>query len=87
MEGDPEQAILAAANFGRDADTIATMVGGLCGALRGNSSLPERWRQQIDSVVQVRYHGFTAQLAATVTRRAEIAGQYSSTLAALGTGS
>ncbi len=41
--GDPRQAILYGANFGRDADTIASMAGALCGALRGASALPAEW--------------------------------------------
>ncbi|ANY84096.1 hypothetical protein BB934_38230 (plasmid) [Microvirga ossetica] len=34
-EGDPEQAIIFGANFGRDTDTIACMAGYICGAWRG----------------------------------------------------
>lgn len=33
--GDPWQAVVFGANFGRDADTIACMAGGICGALSG----------------------------------------------------
>src|SRR5579862_3139613 len=76
MEGDPERAILHAANFGRDADTLATMVGGLCGAFRGASGLPERWREQVVPEVQTRYRQLTAQLTALIQRRAEAAEQY-----------
>ncbi|MCW3055766.1 MAG: hypothetical protein JWN14_4936 [Chthonomonadales bacterium] len=83
MEGDPEKAILRAANFGRDADTIATMVGGLCGAFRGASSLPEAWQQQVLPEVQARYHHFTAQLAALVRQRAESAVEHALTIEAL----
>jgi ADP-ribosylglycohydrolase len=83
MHGDPEQAILRAANFGRDADTIATMVGGLCGALHGASGLPEQWQQQVVPEVQARYRQFAAQLAALVRQRAETAAQYASAIAAM----
>jgi ADP-ribosylglycohydrolase len=34
-EGDPSQATVLGANFGRDCDTIACMAGGICGALQG----------------------------------------------------
>ncbi|MGF7161174.1 ADP-ribosylglycohydrolase [Rhodoligotrophos appendicifer] len=34
-KGDPWQAVMLAANFGRDADTIGCMVGGICGAVWG----------------------------------------------------
>jgi ADP-ribosylglycohydrolase len=84
MEGDPELAILRAANFGRDADTIATMVGGLCGALRGASDLPQRWQEQVLPEVQARYRQFAAQLAGLVLRRAEAGARYASTIAMLG---
>ena len=83
MAGDPEQAILQAANFGRDADTIATMVGGLCGAFRGASGLPEHWREKVLPEVQVRYYHFTAQLATLVQNRAENAARYGRTIEAL----
>lgn len=47
-EGDPRRAIEYAANFGRDADTIATMTGALVGALHGVDALPPAW---VDKVV------------------------------------
>ncbi|MBE0700046.1 MAG: ADP-ribosylglycohydrolase family protein [Anaerolineaceae bacterium] len=45
--GDPRQTILYGANFGRDADTIASMAGALAGALHGVSALPEAWTEKI----------------------------------------
>ncbi len=42
-EGDPRLAITWAANFGRDADTIACMLGSIVGALHGSSGLPSEW--------------------------------------------
>jgi ADP-ribosylglycohydrolase len=42
-DGDPRKAITWAANFGRDADTIGAMIGGIVGALHGASGLPEEW--------------------------------------------
>lgn len=83
MQGDPEQTILSAANFGRDADTIATMVGGLCGAFQGTRGLPLRWREKVLPEMQVRYQRFAAQLAACVRQRAETAAQYARTIEAL----
>ena len=79
-DGDPEKSILCAANFGRDADTIATMVGGLCGAFRGAAGLPERWRDQVRPDVQVRYRQFAAQLSTLVRRRADVAAEYARTI-------
>jgi len=58
-QGDPRQAIMWAANFGRDADTIGCMVGGIVGALHGSSGLPEEWVQKATSAstVESRYSG------------------------------
>jgi ADP-ribosylglycohydrolase len=47
-EGDPVKAIIYAANFGRDADTIGTMVGGLCGALKGVNAFKDEWVKKVD---------------------------------------
>ena len=45
-QGDPGQAAIFGANFGRDADTIACMAAGICGALNGlspsNAALVEK---------------------------------------------
>jgi ADP-ribosylglycohydrolase len=35
--------VVAGANFGRDADTIAAILGALAGAMQGASSIPPRW--------------------------------------------
>lgn len=40
---DPEQAIIRAVNDTKDNDTIASIVGGLVGALHGKSAFPKRW--------------------------------------------
>ncbi|MCZ7543515.1 MAG: ADP-ribosylglycohydrolase family protein [Anaerolineae bacterium] len=42
-DGDFEKGVIAAANFGRDADTLAALVGALAGALHGGASIPEGW--------------------------------------------
>jgi ADP-ribosylglycohydrolase len=42
-DGDPRQTIVYGANFGRDADTIASMAGALAGAFRGASAMPGAW--------------------------------------------
>jgi ADP-ribosylglycohydrolase len=46
-KGDPKQTILYGANFGRDADTIASMAGALSGALYGASALSVEWVEKI----------------------------------------
>jgi ADP-ribosylglycohydrolase len=42
-EGDLERCVCYAANLGRDADTIATMVGAIAGALGGMSGIRKEW--------------------------------------------
>jgi ADP-ribosyl-[dinitrogen reductase] hydrolase len=41
--GDPEEAVLLAANLGDDADTVAAVSGQIAGAIWGYSSMPGRW--------------------------------------------
>jgi ADP-ribosylglycohydrolase len=48
VRGDPVRAILYGANFGRDADTIGTMVGGIAGAFRGVAGLKPEWVAKIE---------------------------------------
>lgn len=48
-EGVPEACISAGASFGRDADTIATVLGGLSGALFGASAIPQQWIEQSEA--------------------------------------
>lgn len=46
-EGDFRQGMFWAANFGRDADSIAAICGALSGALHGLAVIPQRWVQQV----------------------------------------
>ena len=45
--GDPAKAVVYGANFGRDADTIATMAGAVAGAFAGASALPRAWLDKL----------------------------------------
>lgn len=49
-EGDPATAIAYGANFGRDTDTIATMAGAVCGALKGTGGFPASWIEKAVAV-------------------------------------
>jgi ADP-ribosylglycohydrolase len=51
--GDCRDAVLAATNYGRDSDSIATMAGALAGAMRGLASVPEAWRHQVTEESQL----------------------------------
>jgi len=46
-KGEPNRAIIYGANFGRDADTIGTMVGSISGAFKGVDGLKEEWIQKV----------------------------------------
>ena len=47
--GDPVKTIEMCANFGRDADTIASMAGALAGAFAGVSALNRAWVDRIEA--------------------------------------
>ena len=70
-EGDPVRAITWSANFGRDADTIATMVGSIVGALHGASGLPSAWVTKVEANPAVNYREDTQKLAQVVHQRIE----------------
>ncbi|GAA1120184.1 ADP-ribosylglycohydrolase family protein [Kribbella jejuensis] len=42
-EGDVRRAVLGGTNYGRDADSIASMAGAITGALQGAGGVPEEW--------------------------------------------
>jgi ADP-ribosylglycohydrolase len=45
--GDVRQAVLGGTNYGRDADSIASMAGAVTGALSGRAGVPEDWTSRI----------------------------------------
>jgi len=47
--GDPVKAIEFGANFGRDSDTIGTMIGALVGAFKGVNGLKKEWVAKIEA--------------------------------------
>jgi len=83
-DGDARRAILHGANFGRDADTIATMAGGLCGAFRGVSGLPAEWVTRAQANAGTDYAEVAAGLADVVRRRADAASRLAHAIASLG---
>jgi ADP-ribosylglycohydrolase len=71
--GDPVETILGCANFGRDADTIATIAGAIAGALRGASALPADWTAAVRAANPVDQDELTEALLAVLRRRAAAA--------------
>jgi ADP-ribosylglycohydrolase len=49
-DADPTSAIPAAASMGGDTDTLAAIVGGLSGAMRGIEALPGEWVSTVEQV-------------------------------------
>lgn len=45
--GEVRQAVLGGTNYGRDADSIASMAGAISGALRGLSGVPDEWASAV----------------------------------------
>lgn len=50
VAGDPQEAILAAANIGYDTDTIATIVGSIAGAWKGYQAFPHDYLKLLNTV-------------------------------------
>ena len=48
VKGNPKDAMIAAANLGRDTDCLAAIAAGISGALSGASAIPEDWIKQVD---------------------------------------
>lgn len=48
-DGDPDRVITYGANFGRDADTIATMAGAIAGAFKGIDGIRKEWVLKLEA--------------------------------------
>ncbi|HBK61387.1 MAG TPA: hypothetical protein DDZ84_11450 [Firmicutes bacterium] len=71
-QGDFEQSVIGAVNYGRDCDSYASVAGAIAGALNGASSIPDEWArivqnanpeiefcpvaEQIEAMILARYH-------------------------------
>jgi ADP-ribosylglycohydrolase len=64
--GDATTAMVAAATAGGDSDTIASMSGGLCGALRGIGAIREDWLADVERVNSLDLSETARRLAACV---------------------
>ena len=51
--GDLRSAVLGAVNYGRDADSIATMAGAICGGLAGPDAVPAEWVRDIEQASRI----------------------------------
>lgn len=60
--GDFRRAVVGAANYGRDCDSIAGMVGAIAGALIGAAALPGEWTRRIEEANRLDLAGFADRL-------------------------
>lgn len=51
--GDLRTAVLGAVNYGRDADSIATMAGAVCAALGGPDAVPAEWVRDVEQASRI----------------------------------
>jgi ADP-ribosylglycohydrolase len=75
-DGDPAETILGCANFGRDADTIATIGGAIAGALRGAGRIPAAWIATVGAACPVDQQRLARDLFDVLVRRAERAANW-----------
>lgn len=52
-QGDYRECVLAAANYGRDADSIAVMVGSTAAALAGPGCVPQEWVDEVEAASKI----------------------------------
>jgi ADP-ribosylglycohydrolase len=67
-KGDFEQAIVGAANYGRDNDSIAGMAGAIAGALHGDAVIRPEWIAQVNAANRVDLDPLARDLTALTTR-------------------
>jgi ADP-ribosylglycohydrolase len=79
-DGDPAETIVGCANFGRDADTIATIGGAIAGALRGADRIPAAWIESVTAACPVDQAALAKDLLAVLLRRAERAASWGAAL-------
>jgi ADP-ribosylglycohydrolase len=67
-KGDPVPAVLIAANYGGDADTVGAMVGGICGAFSGIEAFPRQYIEKIERVNNLGLEVYARKLARLVQK-------------------
>ena len=63
------ECLIAAANLGRDSDTIANLTGSLCGALYGEEVIPEEWVKKIDKKSAQIFHRTAQDFASLMEKK------------------
>ena len=52
------EGVIAGTNIGRDTDTIANLIGGLCCCMNGSSQIPEDWIEAVQEINMDLYNKF-----------------------------
>ena len=71
-EGDPQRAIILAANTEGDTDTIAAMAGAICGSWAGDGAVPLAWRRRVAVENRLDVDLWVADLQALAAARAQL---------------
>ncbi len=65
-DGDLRSAVVDAVNYGRDADSIATMAGAICGGLGGTAAVPAEWVDEVTRASRLNLDGVVSEMTAVV---------------------
>lgn len=65
-DGDLRAAVVDAVNYGRDADSIATMAGAICGGLGGTAAVPTEWVDEVTRASRLDLDGVVDEMVAVV---------------------
>ncbi|HUX87428.1 MAG TPA: ADP-ribosylglycohydrolase family protein [Chloroflexota bacterium] len=68
-QGDVEKCITYGANFGRDADTIASMCGAIGGALQGVSAIKPEWVAKVNQYTSQNQEDLASRLVETALKK------------------
>ena len=68
--GDFARSVICATNFGRDADTIASILGSIAGALGGATSIPRHWIETVEAANPVNQRVLAAGLCEAIEHEA-----------------
>jgi ADP-ribosylglycohydrolase len=74
-DGDVERCVTYGANFGRDADTIASMAGATAGALRGAEGIRQEWSGKVSRWAAIDQRELARQLARAAMAKYEVEGE------------
>jgi ADP-ribosylglycohydrolase len=64
-----EKLVLYGANFGRDADTIASMAGAIAGAYQGAKALPDEWKDKVQQKTELDQIKLSNDLISVIRQR------------------